>query len=395
MLYCVSRGNLATQPTMKAIEPKNNNGSIKLEFRHGGKVIKFNPIKGGCFTSPSDIKKAKGIGLQIALDIDNECFDFTLEKYKQNTPASIQAKVAESVKQLKTIKTKSIDLVDLWAKYIEYKKPRVSPSTYEVDFVRRIGNCLKALPTTDIYDAVIIRDWLIANKPTKAVKKILTQLNACLEWSVQSQLCESNPFYGMATKIKLAKSATDDDINPYNSDERDCIINAFKVHKHYAKYAPLVEFIFNVGCRPSEALSLQWKDYAKGQVTFDSAFVLGKNQVGLKTQAKRTINLNKKVIALLDELKPESCDEQGLIFPSPDGHHIDWHNFNNRAWRNTITKLSKVEYRNPYQMRHTFITLAIKAGVSLTDIAKSCGNSPKMILERYAGVTRDFVMPEF
>jgi integrase len=391
----MSRVFIATGTDMKAIEPKDNNGSIKLEFRHGGKVIKFNPVKGGRFDDPSAIKKAKGIALQVALDIDNECFDFTLEKYKQSSVASIQAKVAESAKQLKTVKTKSVDLIDLWSKYIEYKKPSVSPSTYTVDYVRRIGNTLKALPTTDIYEAIEIRNWLVSNKPLPQVKKILTQLNACLDWAIESGLAESNPFYGMAAKVKLPKATSDDDINPYTASERDSIIEAFKLNKHYSKYSALVEFIFNVGCRPSEALSLQWKDYSKGQIIFDSAFVLGKNQVGLKTQAKRTINLNKKVIALLDELKPESCDEQALIFPSPEGHNIDWHNFSNRAWKSVISKLPKIEYRNPYQMRHTFITLAIKAGVSLTDIAKSCGNSPKMILDKYAGVTRDFIMPEF
>jgi hypothetical protein len=52
-----------------------------------------------------------------------------------------------------------------------------------------------------------------------------------------------------------------------------------------------------------------------------------------------------------------------------------------------------IEYRNPYQMRSTFITLALANGVSVQDVAKHCGNSPRVIWSNYAGVNRDFVMP--
>jgi integrase len=72
-----------------------------------------------------------------------------------------------------------------------------------------------------------------------------------------------------------------------------------------------------------------------------------------------------------------------------------WHNFSNRAWRKVLESLPGIEYRNPYQTRHTFITLALKTQkVDLKDLANFCGNSPKIILERYAGITRNFVMPE-
>lgn len=380
---------------MKAITPINNNGSIQLKFQVSGKRYGFSPIKGSCFDNANDIKKAQSIALIIQLDIESGNFDATLDRYKANNPNAIAIKVAESAKAMKAVKVSKVDLIELWDKYIAHKRPSVSPSTYKATYVRLMVNCLKTLPTTDIYDAVVIRDYLIGNKTVKSTKRILMQINACLNWALDSGLVESNPFIGMTSKIKLPKGTETEDINPYNAVERDTIIEGFRQNKYYSRYAPLVEFIFNVGCRPSEALSLQWKDYSKGQINFDSAFVTGCDQPNLKTQAKRTINLNKKVIAMLDSIKPDNCDVLALIFPNTTGLHIDWNNFASRVWVKTLAKLPNIEYRNPYQMRHTFITLAIKNAVSLTDIAKSCGNSPKMILESYAGVTRDFVMPEF
>lgn len=162
-------------------------------------------------------------------------------------------------------------------------------------------------------------------------------------------------------------------------------------------------FLFKTGCRPSEALALTWSDITQDSITFTKSYVEGNKKKGLKTQKKRTIMLNrqlKKAIAetraYLSNLQEKKAfvNKHNLVFPSPEGNYIDWHNFSNRAWRKILESLPDIKYRNPYQTRHTFITLAIKANVSYTDIAKHCGNSPKIILERYAGITRNFVMPE-
>jgi hypothetical protein len=37
----------------------------------------------------------------------------------------------------------------------------------------------------------------------------------------------------------------------------------------------------------------------------------------------------------------------------------------------------------------------LKNNVSISDVAKFCGNSPEIILKRYAGITREFIMPDF
>lgn len=72
---------------------------------------------------------------------------------------------------------------------------------------------------------------------------------------------------------------------------------------------------------------------------------------------------------------------------------INWQNFRKRCWRDLLLGC-EIAYRNPYQMRHTFITLALRAGMPVTDVAALVGNSPAIIYKHYAGVSRDLVLPD-
>lgn len=150
---------------------------------------------------------------------------------------------------------------------MEFKRPNVSPSTLAKDY-KKIERCVNlSLPKKSIGDAlakptggIAIRDWLVANKPANSAKRILTQINACCDWAVKSQLIESNPFVGMAADIRVPKGESEDtDINPFSLEERDRIIEGFRSDRHYKHYAPLIEFLFMTGCRPSEGVALQWK----------------------------------------------------------------------------------------------------------------------------------------
>jgi len=54
-----------------------------------------------------------------------------------------------------------------------------------------------------------------------------------------------------------------------------------------------------------------------------------------------------------------------------------------------------LEYRKPYQTRHTFITLALENRMEVKDVAKLVGNSPEVIYRHYAGYMRQLTVPEF
>jgi integrase len=107
----------------------------------------------------------------------------------------------------------------------------------------------------------------------------------------------------------------------------------------------------------------------------------------LKTQKKRTFPCNSKLKEFLISIKPENCNPDDLIFPAPYGGLIDVGRFRNRIWEPLITAMG-IEYRKPYQTRHTFVTLALESGHTVQDVARLVGNSPEVIYKHYAGNRR-------
>jgi integrase len=364
----------------------------------------------GLRDTPENRVIAEKKALQANLDISNNEFDFTLEKYK---PVRHLAVVQEPI----VIKPQ-YKLGELWALYVDYKRPNVSPSTVKNGYSSVTAH-ISRLPTTDLSDAIKIRNYLVSNQDITpdATRRLIMQFNACCEWALKSKLIDSNPFAGMNEEVKLPKSQRRteedlEDINPFTADERDAIIAAFESNKYCSKfasknkkhsnYAPYIKFMFFTGCRPSEAIALQWKHIEFKPTTttilFEQAVVQGENGLtlkkGLKTQKYRRINVSNRVTELLTKIKPSDAKSDDLVFPSPVTRAwIDVSNFSQRVWKPLLIAMG-MEYRKPYNTRHTFITLAIQDGARIHDIKRVCGTSSEVIERHYLGNTRDFQMPE-
>lgn len=100
---------------------------------------------------------------------------------------------------------------------------------------------------------------------------------------MKSELIDKKPFIGVAA-VKISKSQASHDINPFNASERDRIIKAFEGDRYYGYYAPLVRFLFSTGCRPSEAIALQWKHVSSDfrSVSFEQAVTISIKGLALK-----------------------------------------------------------------------------------------------------------------
>jgi integrase len=389
--------------TKGSVQIKNSNDRLQLVFNYAGKR---HYLSTGFSDTPSNRKLAEKKARQIELDILSENFDLTLVKYK---PAAVLSTITPTATPI--VKPQP-SLVDLWEKYTAFKRPSLSPSTLAKDYVRTARCISLDLPVKTVDESITIRDWLIANKPPDAAKRLLTQLNACCDWAMKSKLVSENPFVGMAADIRIPKGEEEEvDINPFALTERDRIIEAFKVDRYYKYYASLIEFLFSTGCRPSEAIALQWKHITEDfrLIRFEQAVVVSEQGLvckkGLKTQKKRIFPANARLAALLKSIKPECVFGEAKVFPAPEGGWIDVHNLSNRGWRAILAKLEGIEYRKLYQTRHTFITAALETAVTdpngrvkmldAKDVARLVGTSPKMVYEHYAGKTRELFVPEF
>ena len=109
-----------------------------------------------------------------------------------------------------------------------------------------------------------------------------------------------------------------------------------------------------------------------------------RNQKGTKTGKARTIQLNpvlkQLLIARYERLKPQQDD---LVFPSPKGVAIDDHNFCNRAWKTILTSC-QIEYRTPYNLRHSAISHALAQGANPIALAEQTGHDKRVLLSTYA-----------
>ncbi|MBE9216439.1 tyrosine-type recombinase/integrase [Plectonema cf. radiosum LEGE 06105] len=395
-----------------SVQIKNSNGRLQIVFSHPV-TNEAGEIKTKRFylstkhdDTPLGRQQASIIAAKIQRDIDYGEFDATLAKYK---PTASLKTVTPSSRST----TPTQDLEKLWEQYTQFKKPQISPSTYAVDY-RKYRNHITSLPTKNLDDAVAIRDYLIANLTPNAAKRTLTNINACCNWAMKSKLIESNPFQEMAKDIQIPKSETTEyKINPFTPEERDAIIKAFDESKLYSYYAPLVKILFFTGCRPSEAIALQWKHINDKYITFEQAITISSKGLavknGLKTQSQRRFPVNNQLLEILLSIKYENNNPDDFIFKSKKGGIVDFGDFLNHAWKGyknhrgkqidgIVTKLVKQgvvsEYRKPYQCRHTFITLCLEADIDAKDIGKWVGNSPEVIYKHYAGSKPNLEVPE-
>ncbi len=315
---------------------------------------------------------------------------------------------------IETIKPKTgLDLLTLWGKYTEFRAHQVEATTLTINY-SRVENHLKKLPTKNLEDAILIRDFLVSSASPYTTKRILTQINAACNWAVKSKLITNNPFYGLAPEINLTKNSADSlDIDPFSKQEREVIIHAFQSHSVYKSYASFVQLLFLTGCRTSEAIALKWShiNHDCSRITFSEALV---NVSGvkirkvLKNQDKRLFPCNQQLQALLLSIKPEVVNDDRPVFTSVKGNEINIHTFH-CVWHGTknhgkyyvgvleqLAKDGKIErYRPPYQTRHTFITLCIDAGIDAKDVARWVGNSPEVIYRHYAEINAIYKFLKF
>ena len=349
--------------------------------------------------TPENFKKAQAVAWQIEEDIRTGLLDPTLERYLEQFKPKLRL--------LKP--TKEPGLGELWEMYCEYRKPQVAVTTFKREYLMKYANHIAALPTKDLTQAVAIRNHLVSTLSPGSAKRMLTQLSACCKWSVKSGLIKQNPFTEMAAEIKTPKVDVDA-VDPFTKAERDAIIEAFAQHPRHKHYAPFVRFLFLTGCRTGEAIALQWKHINQDctQITFCESYDGGlKVRKDTKTHISRKFPCNPVLRDLLLSIKPYDAQPERLVFTTYNGLPIDNHRFTNRTWRGgtyagktykgivtELVKQGKVErYRCFYNTRHTFITMALEAGVTVPQVAKLAGNSPEVIMRHYAGNLLKFDVP--
>jgi integrase len=90
---------------------------------------------------------------------------------------------------------------------------------------------------------------------------------------------------------------------------------------------------------------------------------------------------------VVDALK-ELPRREGILFPASVGGRINMDNFRQREWVPALWAAG-IEYRRIYDMRHTFATCSLAAGMSIFTLACRMGTSVQMIDATYGHLAHD------
>jgi integrase len=89
----------------------------------------------------------------------------------------------------------------------------------------------------------------------------------------------------------------------------------------------------------------------------------------------RAVPLQTIALEALDYL-PRSA--KPLLFPAPRGGYIDLRNCRRRHWNPAQIAAGIDPIRRPYGLRHTYATVALRAGISIFDLSRFMGASLAM-----------------
>lgn len=144
------------------------------------------------------------------------------------------------------------------------------------------------------------------------------------------------------------------------------------------------------GLRPGELLGLDWSavDLDRGELHVRQSVHERQLRSTLKTpRSRRAVPIRARVAAAIGDAAPSR--PAGLVFATRSGAPLDLRNLRARAWRPALQRAGLAHPHRIYDLRHTYATWSLRAGVGVYQLARRMGTSVDMIDLTYGHLAAD------
>lgn len=314
--------------------------------------------------------------------------------------AELQQKVTDNI----LTEPHRMTVADLMAAYLEHKQARVKPRThelYEIDAKRFINPKLGGVLISKLMPLQIERMQSEIHRKTgaRAAKSARDTLSRALRQGVRWRLLTYNPADGV-DPIK-PQSAT---MEVWESEEVRHFLEVARTSPLFA----LFYLALTTGMRRGELLALRWKDVlltgpnpsimvrntvslVRSKVTLgDPKTGKGVRRLALFGDQVDVIQAHQAALELERSGLGDAWQDHDLVFPSEVGTVISPGNLAQRHWY-PLRKESQCKLIRFHDLRHTYASLAIRAGMDIRLLADRLGHrDPSFTLRVYAHVFEQY-----
>jgi len=291
-------------------------------------------------------------------------------------------------------------------RWLEQKKPHISPRTYELygdtirlyvpeELMRMKLQVIKRAHLKELETNLAKRNLSASTR-----SKVFQHLRSAFNEAIEHEILMVNPAQGIRVKKTMAEAVESGAEKALTLDEMYRFLDAAEGDPFY----PLFYLMFSLGLRRGEALGLRWRDvdFMKGTVRVVQQVKLegGKAVTGpLKTRSsRRMLWASQDLLEVLKErreiqrrhrafLGPD-WEGSDLVFTTEVGTLIHPRNVNRSIKR--IAKKAGVRHFASHGARHTNLTHRLRGGEKLEVVSKIAGHSrPSITHDRYRTVFED------
>lgn len=305
-------------------------------------------------------------------------------------------------------KPRALNIKDLAERFIEYKAHDIRSSTlqrYEWvlrDFVDGYGSS-RSCDTLSPRSLALYRQELVKGKASRTINRNLVTINAFLAWLYKMEYVDRD-LSEVLSRVKESPA----DIKPFSVTEIDTIMECC----HQLQHRNMITLLLYTGVRSGELCALAWEDVD---------FVNNTIYVRRSTYDKRGLKTTKTDKDRFVDLMPPAIEalkaQRHLTYLFPAKEHqvelpgnsyrteklrfvfnpkvvraqkrSDFDYYGKRAlgriWKDLCAKAG-VEYRNQYQLRHTYASWMIThANVNVSYLAQQMGHADITMVAKVYG----------